>query len=187
MARATSSRFRSPCESAEAGSSAWSAIPTNSRASIAFASIFRTQSPRACALGASRGTITLATMGRWRNGLVFWKVQAMPRFTTSHTRSELMSSPLKITFPLSARRTRVMSLRRVVLPAPFGPISPTIWSRRSSKPTSLTASSPPKRRVRRSTRKNGSAIQAAGPSSRSSRRETFPTSVRGSSPRNSIV
>ncbi len=136
-------------------------MPTNSSASIAFASIFRTQSPRACARGASSGTITLATMGRWRNGRLFWKVQAIPRFTTSDTRSEVMSSPLKITRPLSGRSTRVIRRSSVVLPAPFGPMRPTIWSRRSSKLTSLTASRPPKRRVRPSTRKNGPVNQAA--------------------------
>src|SRR3981189_2079123 len=158
MARATSSLLRSPCESAEAGSSAWSAIPTNSRASIALASIFRTQSPRACARGASNGTITFATMGRWRKGRVFWKVQAIPRFTTSHVLSEVMSSPLKITRPLSGFSTRVIRRSSVVCPAPLGPIRPTIWSRRSSKLTSLTASRPPKRRERRSARKNGGPI-----------------------------
>jgi len=44
------------------------AIPTNSRASIALASTFRTSRRGACARGASNGTITFATMGRWRKG-----------------------------------------------------------------------------------------------------------------------
>jgi len=64
------------------------------------ASTFRTQS-RGVRARASNGTITFATMGRWRKGRVFWKVQAM-RFTTSPRPQGGMSSPLKITRPLSA-------------------------------------------------------------------------------------
>ena len=49
----------------------------------------------------------------------------------------------------------VIRRSRVVLPAPFGPMRPTIWSRRNSKPTSFTAVKPPKRLVRCSIVKNG--------------------------------
>ena len=52
--------------------------------------------------------------------------------------------PLKLTVPLSAFRIPVINLRRVVFPAPFGPIKPTISSRLIPKLTSLTAFNPPK-------------------------------------------
>src|SRR5256885_10764070 len=40
-----------------------------------------------------------------------------------------------------------MQLKMVVLPAPLGPISPTIWPRSTSNETSSLATSPPKRLV----------------------------------------
>src|SRR2546421_8847730 len=40
-----------------------------------------------------------------------------------------------------------MQLKIVVLPAPFGPISPTMWPRSTSNETSSLATSPPKRLV----------------------------------------
>ena len=40
-----------------------------------------------------------------------------------------MSSPLKTMRPESGRRIFVIRRSSVVLPAPFGPIRPTIWSR----------------------------------------------------------
>ena len=122
-----------------------SEIPTNSSASIAFASTLFTHSPLRRARGATSGTMTLATIGRWRNGRVFWNVPAMPRSTTSQGRSPVMSSPLNTMRPASGRRILVMSRSSVVLPAPFGPIRPTIWSRLSSKLTAFTAVRPPKR------------------------------------------
>ena len=155
MARATSRRLRSPCERAEAGSSAMSEMPTNSSASMALASIFFTHSPLDLARGDTSGTITLAMMGRWRNGRVFWNVPQMPRSTTSQGRRPVMSSPLNRMRPSSGLRILVIRRSRVVLPAPFGPIRPTISLRPTSKLTLFTAVRPPKRLVRPSTLKNG--------------------------------
>src|SRR5687768_14121593 len=135
-----------------------SEMPTNSSASIALASMRLTHSPPRRARGATSGTITFAMIGRWRNGRVFWNVPAMPRSTTSHGRSAVMSSPLNTMLPASGRRILVIRRSSVVLPAPLGPIRPTIWSRFSSKLTLLTAVSPPKRLVRRSTLKNGAGM-----------------------------
>ena len=97
-------------------------------------------------------------MGRWRNGRIIWKVPAMPRLVTSHGFSAVMSSPLNTMRPASGLRIRVIRRNNVVLPEPLGPISPVIWSRRSSKLMSLTAVRPPKRLVRCSTRKKGAFI-----------------------------
>ena len=60
--------------------------------------------------------------------------------------------------PSSAFRILVIRRSSVVLPAPFGPISPTISLRASSKLTEFTAVSPPKRLVSRSARKNAEVI-----------------------------
>src|SRR5258708_6449443 len=85
---------------------------------------------------------------------MFWKVPAMPRFTTSQGAAAVMSVPLNTMRPLSGRRILVMSRSSVVLPAPFGPIRPTISSRASEKLTLLTAVNPPKRLVSFSMLKN---------------------------------
>src|SRR5688500_18353826 len=50
---------------------------------------------------------------------------------------------------------RLIRLKTVVLPAPLGPISVNTSPRRTSKPTSLTASTPPKRTVSPCTDSNG--------------------------------
>src|SRR2546425_5949842 len=105
------------------------------------------------------GTMTLAMMGRWRKGRVFWNVPAMPRSTTSHGRRAVMSAPRNTMLPASGLRIFVISRSSVVLPAPFGPISPTISSRRSSKLIRSTATRPPKRLVSRSTRRSGADMR----------------------------
>src|SRR5688572_26015201 len=66
-----------------------------------------------------------------------------------------MSSPLNTMRPLSGRRILVMRRSSVVLPAPLGPMRPTISSRASAKLMLLTAVRPPKRLVNSSTAKNG--------------------------------
>jgi hypothetical protein len=86
---------------------------------------------------------------------VFWKVPAMPRSTMSQEARRVTSSPLKTMRPASGLRILVMRRSSVVFPAPFGPIRPTISSRRSVKLTLFTAVSPPKRLVSCSTAKNG--------------------------------
>src|SRR5437773_5646294 len=159
IARATSSRLRSPCDSAEAGSSAMSEMPTNSSASIAFASMLFTHSPPRRARGATSGTMTLAMIGRWRKGRMFWNVPAMPRSTTSHGRRAVMSAPRNTMLPASGLRIFVISRSSVVLPAPFGPISPTISSRRTARLIRSTATRPPKRLVSRSTRRSGADMR----------------------------
>ena len=60
----------------------------------------------------------------------------------------VMSLPSKRTVPLSERWLPVMRLKTVVLPAPFGPMSPTMVPSSTSKETSFTALSPPKDLVR---------------------------------------
>src|SRR5438094_7768624 len=58
-----------------------------------------------------------------------------------------MSSPSNTIEPRVGRRKPVKRLKQVVLPAPFGPIRPTISPLSTVRSTRLTAASPPKRRV----------------------------------------
>src|SRR5258708_12352110 len=55
-----------------------------------------------------------------------------------------MFAPSKSTVPASARRNPVMRLAAVLLPAPFGPMSPAILPRATVKEQSSTARRPPK-------------------------------------------
>src|SRR6476646_1091404 len=55
--------------------------------------------------------------------------------------------------PSWARRNPVMMANSVVLPAPFGPTSATIWPSSAVNEARSSASSPPKRRVMFSTRR----------------------------------
>src|SRR5712664_759548 len=50
-----------------------------------------------------------------------------------------------------------MQLKRLVLPAPFGPINPTIWPSMMSNETLSSAATPPKRRLTSRTHNNGSS------------------------------
>src|SRR5215470_8167429 len=58
-----------------------------------------------------------------------------------------MSSPSKTIEPRVGRRKPVKRLKQVVLPAPLGPIRPTISPLSTVRSTRLTAASPPKSRV----------------------------------------
>src|SRR5580765_8015176 len=58
-----------------------------------------------------------------------------------------MLSPSKTIEPLVGRRKPLRRLKQVVLPAPFGPIRPTISPLSTLSSTSLTAARPPKNRV----------------------------------------
>ena len=68
----------------------------------------------------------------------------MPRRVTLEGSSPAMSWPLNHIFPDVGGYTPVMALKRVVLPAPFGPMSATISFRSTLKSTWFTATRPPK-------------------------------------------
>ena len=59
--------------------------------------------------------------------------------------SPVMSSPLKTMRPPVGRSTPVRQLKKVLLPAPFGPMMARISPRATSKLTSDSAARPPKR------------------------------------------
>src|SRR3954471_11563163 len=84
--------------------------------------------------------------------VVSWKVRTTPFCATRWGFWPEMRSPLNSTWPAVGLRNEAMSLKRVLLPAPFGPITARISPSSTSKLTSLTASRPPKRLVRSWTR-----------------------------------
>src|SRR5256885_4342390 len=64
------------------------------------------------------------------------------------------SRPSKSTRPPWGRYRRVMTLKSVVLPAPFGPIRPPIWLCSTVSETSSNATIPPNRRATCSTERS---------------------------------
>src|SRR5215467_10856888 len=67
----------------------------------------------------------------------------------------VMSVPLNRTRPEVGRSTPVRQLKKVLLPAPFGPMMARISPRFTVMLTLLTAASPPKRMVYPSVRSTG--------------------------------
>ena len=57
----------------------------------------------------------------------------------------MIDLPSKTRSPLFGVYSRLTQLNSVVLPAPLGPISPTMWPGAMSKETSSRATIPPKR------------------------------------------
>jgi hypothetical protein len=73
-----------------------------------------------------------------------------------------MSSPSKITRPWLGGKSPLIRLKKVVLPAPFGPITARSSPAAMSNDTSSTALSVPKWRETFSMRRNGPADAACG-------------------------
>src|SRR4051794_26238914 len=77
--------------------------------------------------------------------------------------SPVISSPSSTIRPEVGRRTPVRQLKKVLLPAPFGPITARISPRATAKSTLLRAVRPPKRTVSASVRKIGSETPTRDP------------------------
>src|ERR1700745_575156 len=75
--------------------------------------------------------------------------------------SPVISSPLNTMRPEEGRSTPVRQLKKVLLPAPLGPITARISPRATSKLTLLRAASPPKRMPRSFVRSAGEAPAGA--------------------------
>ena len=92
----------------------------------------------------SIATLTLSSTLMFLNSLMFWKVLAIPALLRSAVVMPMVSRPLSSMEPLLGSYTLVSRLKTVVLPAPFGPISPVISVGPMARSNSLTASRPPK-------------------------------------------
>src|SRR5215475_7407430 len=85
----------------------------------------------------------------------------MPSRESSSGEARVTSRPRKRTRPEVARSSPERRLRKVDFPAPFGPITACTRPSSNASETSFTAPSAPKRRVRFSVRKRGSATGAS--------------------------
>src|SRR5882724_4798968 len=152
-ARAISSRFCSPRVRSAASEPSLSCNPTRSRIWAASVSARR----RAASwLKAAR--VTFSRTESLGKGLTTWKVLAMPRRVMAWGRSPTTLRPSSRIRPALGRRKPVTRLKAVVLPAPFGPMSPRISPGSTSKERRETARSPPKSLVRSVTVSKGMGV-----------------------------
>eukprot|EP01136_Pigoraptor_vietnamica_P012860 Opistho-1_new@53223 len=157
-ARAKATRLRSSCVMSPAMRCSRCARPTKSSAARAFSrqtrsSCCRRFEPVSTSHRPERvrrrwPTIRLSSTVAMSNRVVVWKVRATPRRATSSVRSGTMSRPSNVMLPLVGLMTPPIRLKKVVLPAPFGPMMALILPRSIVVLTSFTAALPPKRLVR---------------------------------------
>src|SRR5688500_12156803 len=112
---------------------------------------------RACSASASAagrrrsvkkaGTSTFSRTVSSSNGRSVWKVRPHPARALRKGGERVTSRSNRKTFPARGRTKPVRALKRVVLPAPFGPMSPRISPVRRDRDTLSTAVTPPKRTV----------------------------------------
>ncbi len=110
----------------------------------------RSRRPGPARIRACRPTITFSTAVIAPNSRMFWKVRATPRGVMTSGRARVMFLPSSLIRPEVGRIRPVSMLKKVVLPAPFGPITETIECAGMSNDTSLTAVRPPNRLMIRS-------------------------------------
>ncbi len=94
------------------------------------------------------------------NSRTFWNERTSPRRARASGASEVTSSPNALTVPAEGVTNPEMASKRVLLPAPLGPMKPTISPPPTARLTSLSASTPPKRTPSPSTRSTCSASPA---------------------------
>src|SRR6266540_274430 len=91
-----------------------------------------------------RPSMRLSTTVMPRKSAMFWNVRATPSAAICGGRKWVMTFPSRTMRPCSGWNTPLMQLRRVVLPAPLGPITDRISPGRTSRLTRATAWTPPK-------------------------------------------
>src|SRR5882724_12355755 len=120
-ARAISSRLRPGVPSVRAGASASPAMPTRSSTARALVS-----ASLRCGWRRKAPIITFSSAVMPVKVCGTWKVRASPSRARSSGGSCVMSLPSNSTWPEVAGRSPVRQLKKVDLPAPFGPIRPRI-------------------------------------------------------------
>ena len=90
-------------------------------------------------------TSTFSSTVIWLNSRWFWKVRATPSTVMRWGGNRVSSKrPDSITEPEEARWMPLITLNRVVLPDPFGPIMPTISPSSTLRSRPCRACKPPK-------------------------------------------
>ncbi len=92
-------------------------------------------------------TMTFSDAVMSPNSRMFWKVRPIPRAAIECGACPVMSSSPSITCPEDGLYRPVRTLKKVVFPAPLGPMRETIPPSGIVKSTSRTAIRPPKRTV----------------------------------------
>src|ERR1039457_4564850 len=77
------------------------------------------------------------------NGFRFWNERATPSRAITWGTIPVISSPFRNTLPLLGRQLPVMALKKVVFPAPFGPMTERISPSLTWMETPVSAFSPP--------------------------------------------
>src|SRR5215471_14902762 len=78
------------------------------------------------------------------NSPTFCRVRAIPSDASLCALIPVRSVPPKVSWPASGRTNPHSTLSRVVLPAPFGPMTPVTWQGAAANDTESSAVSPPK-------------------------------------------
>ncbi len=121
--------------------------PTRRAISRARSSMPGAATSRSSESGSSASLMFSSTV--WRcSGRECWNTMPTPARAIRYEGQPATSTPSSATEPASGRSMPITSFITVDLPEPLGPIKPRISPPRSSKPMSLTATSPPKRLVR---------------------------------------
>ena len=136
--RASSRRLRWPVESSRAKLLRFSSRSTKASASSAWS-----RAGFMSAVRASAPTTTFSVTVRSGNGLSFWKVRATPLAEMRSGRMPVISRPSRNTRPASGGWKPVIRSNSVDLPAPLGPMMPTISPSFTSKVMSELAVRPP--------------------------------------------
>ncbi len=92
-------------------------------------------------------TITFSSSVRFSNSPTPWSVRAIPRRVRRCGRIRVIDSPLQLSEPASGATKPQITLNSVVLPAPFGPITPSTSPAWTSSETPSSATTPPNRTV----------------------------------------
>ena len=160
------------------------AMPKNSIASSAAAAMRRSSPPAAgrrsipatkpARLRTWRPTITFSRAVMWGKSFRFWKVRDRPSAAICVGGQPVDAPRRKRTCPASGARKPESRSKSVVLPAPFGPMTPFTAAFSTRKDTPSTARTPPKRLRARRPRAAPSAPprRGAGGRRRASRRAT---------------
>src|SRR6266576_5296823 len=120
-ARAISSRLRPGVPSDRAGASASLLMPTRSSTARA-----RISASERCEVRRNAPIIAFSTTDMPSNVCGTWKVRARPRCARASGVKLVMSWPSNRTLPEVDNRSPVRQLKKMDLPAPFGPIRPRI-------------------------------------------------------------
>jgi hypothetical protein len=99
--------------------------------------------------GTAKSTFSSAVIRR--KSFTSWNVRAIPSRAIRSGGKASMGSPSKTMRPASQERKPPMTWKRVVLPAPLGPIRPVTRPGSTAKETSASAWTPPNRLETRST------------------------------------